>query len=142
MDTRALAVEFFNNLNAFRKFRPQKHISESMRGETFALQYIAMRGGSVLPGEISSEMGISSARIAAALNSLERKGCVTRRIDSADRRRIVVELTEKGAALAHEHSEELLENIAKMLSVLSEEDAREFVRILALLAEHAGSYCD
>lgn len=141
MDYRALAVELFSSLNAFKKLRPQKHISESMRGEAFALQYIAMRGGPVLPGEISNEMGISSARIAATLNDLERKGYITRRIDNTDRRRILVESTEKGEMLARLHNQKLLDNITEMLSVLSEDDARELVRILSILADHAGDFC-
>ncbi len=137
MDYYALAVEFFKSLHVLRKTQPQQHISDSLRGETFALQYIAMREGPVLPGEISNEMGISSARIAAALNSLERKGLITRRIDSNDRRRILVELTSEGISQAEAQSHELLKNITRMLSSLSEEDAREYVRITSLLARNA-----
>jgi DNA-binding MarR family transcriptional regulator len=135
VDYRELAAEFFKDLHSLRKARPQKHISESLRGEAFALQYIAFHDGPVLPGEISGEMGISSARIAAALNSLEKKGLVTRRIDPEDRRRILVELTEQGAAQAQEHTEEVLNNITIMLSQLDEHDAREYVRITAILAK-------
>lgn len=135
VDYRELAAEFFKDLHSLRKARPQKHISESLRGEAFALQYIAFHDGPVLPGEISGEMGISSARIAAALNSLEKKGLVTRRIDPEDRRRILVELTEQGAAQAQEHTEEVLNNITLMLSQLDEHDAREYVRITAILAK-------
>ena len=136
MDYRELAAEFFKDLHSLRKARPQKHISESLRGEAFALQYIAFHDGPVLPGEISGEMGISSARIAAALNSLEKKGLVTRRIDPEDRRRILVELTELGKEQARKHTEEILDNITQILSVLSEEDAREYVRITSILAKH------
>ncbi len=136
MDYRKLAVEFFKDLHSLKKARPQKHISESLRGEAFAMQYIAHHDGPVLPGEISNEMDISSARIAAALNSLEKKGLVTRRIDPEDRRRILVELTELGQEQAHKHTEEILDNITQMLSVLNEEDAREYVRITSILAKH------
>ena len=136
MEYRELAVEFFKDLHSLKKVRPQKHISESLRGEAFALQYIAYHNGPVLPGEISDEMGISSARIAAALNSLEKKGLVTRRIDPEDRRRILVELTELGQEQARRHTEEILNNITQMLSALSEQDARDYVRITAILARN------
>lgn len=36
---------------------------------------------------------LSTARIAAMLNNLERKGAITRARDKADRRRVVVRLT-------------------------------------------------
>ena len=136
VDYRELATEFFRDLHSLRKARPQQHISESLRGEAFALQYIAHHDGPVLPGEISGEMGISSARIAAALNSLEKKGLVMRRIDPDDRRRILVTLTQQGTEQARAHTEELLNNITQMLSVLDEHDAREYVRITAILAKH------
>ena len=138
MDNDVLAVELLKSLHAMKKASPHQHISESLRGETFVLQYIFMHEGPVLPGEISSEMGISSARIAATLNSLERKGLVTRRIDSSDRRRILVELTELGVESARAHGRELLENTTQLLSALSEEDAKELVRITAILAQRAG----
>ena len=134
MDYQALAVEFFKSLHALRKTRPQQHISDSLRGELFALQFIAMHDGPVLPGEISDEMEISSARIAATLNSLERKGLITRRIDANDRRRILVELTSEGVSQTKANSHELIANIMQMLSLLSEEDAREYVRITSILA--------
>ena len=39
---------------------------------------------------------LSTARIAAMLNNLERKGAITRARDKADRRRVVVRLTAQG----------------------------------------------
>ncbi len=47
-----------------------------------------------------------------------------------------MELTELGQEQAHKHTEEILDNITQMLSVLNEEDAREYVRITSILAKH------
>ena len=47
-------------------------------------------------GELSTLLDLSTARIAAMLNNLERKGAITRARDTADRRRVVVRLTEQG----------------------------------------------
>ena len=88
-----------------------------------------------MPREISHEMGISSARIAGTLNGLERKGLITRQIDTSDRRRILVDLTPKGKTLVEERRQEALERVTKMFSKLGEHDAREYVRITAKLAE-------
>ena len=44
-------------------------------------------------GELSMLLELSTARIAAMLNNLERKGAITRARDEADRRRVVVRLT-------------------------------------------------
>lgn len=135
MDYMELAKEFLYNMFLFRNSKPQKNISGSMQGETFVLQYISLQNGNVVPGEISGTMDISSARIAATLNSLEKKGLITRRIDTADRRRILIGLTEAGEAAALRQHESVTQDAARMLSLLGEHDAKEFVRIIGRLAE-------
>ena len=138
MDYKELASEFMQNMQKMHKLRqasPQKQIDESMQGEHFVLQFISSHKGYVLPSEISNEMGISSARIAATLNGLERKGLITRQIDISDRRRILVDLTPEGKTLVEQHHKEAMEMITKMLSKLGEHDALEYVRIIGRLAE-------
>jgi len=134
MDYAELARQFLETTYRFQKnIRPMK-IDESMRGENFVLSLLAQKGECALPGEISSEMNISTARIAATLNSLESKGFITREIDKNDRRRILVELTPEGREQAHRQRHKILEGTTRMMELLGEEDAREFVRILEKLA--------
>ena len=135
MDYPALATKLLDSMQALHKARPQKHINESLHGGAFVLRYIALHGGEVLPGEISGEMGVSSARIAAALNSLESKGLITRRIDPNDRRKILVGITPEGTALAQEQQQAVIQGASKMLALLGEHDAKEYVRITGRLAE-------
>ena len=101
------------------------------------LAYLAKHGGSAIPSEISNEMGISTARVAAALNNLESKGLVSRRIDLRDRRRILVELTDAGRALEIRHAKAVMATMVRMLQDLGEEDAKELLRILKKISEHA-----
>ena len=110
-------------------------IYEAMHGEAFVLRYIMLQEGDVLPGEIGGEMGVSSARIATALNSLESKGLITRQIDLNDRRRILVRITPEGRAFAEEQEQAVVEGTAKMLALLGEHDAKEHVRIMGRMAE-------
>lgn len=135
MDYEILAREFLERTHQFRRKHQQKTIDETLRGENFLILYVMNRGGSVLPREISAAMNISSARVAAALNSLESKGLVTRRIDPGDRRRILVDVTPEGRQLACQHQEEALTKVAEMLEKLGESDARELVRIMGRLVE-------
>lgn len=133
MDYTALAKEFIEKTHQFRSHHQQKHVDEAMRGETFVILYLLKRRGSVQPNEISTAMNISSARVTATLNSLERKGMVTRRIDPEDRRRILVDITEAGRSLALQHQEMVLASVRDMLEKLGETDARELIRILGKL---------
>ena len=135
MDYTELAAEFLDKMQALRRLKPQKNITESLHGETFVLHYISLHGDDVLPGEISNEMDVSSARIAAALNSLEKKGLITRQIDPSDRRKILVKLTPAGENMSQKLQQDVINEATKMLRLLGEHDAREYVRITGRLAE-------
>ena len=130
MDYETLAKAMLSKMYMLNKTRPQRSINEGMRGEAFVLQYIIHNAGAVLPSEISHYMNISTARMAAALNSLERKGFITRRIDPSDRRQILVELTDQGKAFAHDKQSHMLRHATQLLERLGEEDSLEFVRLL------------
>lgn len=135
MDYEELAAELLQKMYLFRRTKPPQKIIGFMRGEVLMLQCIAQHGGDVLPSEISQEMEISSARVAAALNSLEHKGLITREIDQSDRRRILVKLTPAGRKSTEEHQKAVIADTADMLSLLGTEDAKELVRITGKLAE-------
>ena len=141
MDYPALAAELLGNMQSLRKAKAQKHIDESLHGEAFVLHYIANHDGDVLPGEIGGEMGVSSARIAVTLNGLESKGLITRHIDLSDRRKILVGITPEGKALAEKQQQAVLEGASKMLALLGEQDAKNYVRIVGRLSEIMSANC-
>ena len=135
MDYSNLANELLEKMHSFRRAKPQKSIDESLQGEAFVLHYLAQHGEGVLPGEISNEMRVSSARIAQTLNNIEKKGWITRQIDTNDRRRILVNLTPEGKTAAEKHHQAISNLAIKILSMLGEHDAKEYVRIMGRLAE-------
>lgn len=141
MDYSVLAEQLTGKMQSLLKARPHRFLNESQRGEPFVLHYIARHGGSALPGDISREMDVSSARIAAALNKMESKGLITRRIDTADRRKILVEITREGRDLEAKQHRVVIDETAKMLYMLGERDAREYIRIVDKMADIvAGKY--
>jgi len=135
MDYDTLTGEFIRNMQSLQVAIRKGHIPDNIQGEMFVLIFIKERHGKIIPSDISDAIGVSSARVAAALNSLEKKGLITRRIDSDDRRRIIVELTPEGMVLAEEHKKMQMENIRAMLTLLGEEDSAELVRIIGRLSE-------
>jgi DNA-binding MarR family transcriptional regulator len=135
MEYEKLAVELLENMKALFRAKMHQRVNDAIGGEVFGLQYIAMKGGSVLPGEISSEMNVSSARVAAALNNLESKGLITRRTDKNDRRKVIVEITEEGRTSVDKHLSKITGGTAKLLEMLGENDAREYVRITGRLKD-------
>lgn len=135
MDYEKLAREFMETMHHMRGRKTQQQINDSMHGEQFVLFYISKHEGNVIPSEISNEMEISSARVAAALNSLEGKGLITRQIDVDDRRRILVNLTDAGKEQVKKHYESVMTFTTNMLKYLGEHDAEEIVRIMKRLAD-------
>ena len=135
MDYTELASELLNCMGTVRRMKPHKHMEDSLQGEGYVLGYIAHNGGSALPGEIGRHMKVSAARIAAALNNLEKKGLISRQIDPNDRRQILVSITNEGRELTDRHQKHVLEDTARMLEFLGERDAKEYIRIMQRLAE-------
>lgn len=135
MDYDALASELMQKMQTVQKLKRQKNIRDVVHGEAFVLNYIFFKGCDVVPGDLSCATGVSSARVAVTLNSLEDKGLVVREIDKSDRRRIIVRLTEKGEETVKEHKTKILRGVTEMLRLLGEHDAKEYVRITSKLAE-------
>ncbi|QAT42781.1 MarR family winged helix-turn-helix transcriptional regulator [Aminipila luticellarii] len=130
-----LAEQFLQKSHQLQTYTHHKKIDGIMRGEAFVIIYISESGGKVLPSEISREMNISSARIATALNSLEKKGLITRQIDVSDRRKILVDLTADGKSLAIEHKQMALVAATHTMELLGETDAKEFIRIISKIID-------
>ncbi len=135
MDFDQMAQEYMETMFYMRKVNSHKEIHDSVHGENFVLFFISQNGGKVIPSDISNEMGISSARVAAALNSLEKKGLIIRKIDTEDRRRILIDLTDSGREQVDNHYRMVMNMVKNMLQYLGENDAREFIRIMKRLAE-------
>jgi len=142
MDYSALARDMIKKLYMLHRATPQRNIDEALQGEAHVLYYMADRGVDVLPGEISNYMNVSSARIAQALNSIESKGWITRKIDKNDRRRILVRLTQEGKKAAESYQQNIQKLVSKMLNLLGEHDSQEYVRITGKLAEAIGANKD
>jgi len=130
MDNTELTNEIIKAMQKLMHRRTQKKMDLFLKGEDFVLQYLACSNNYSLPGEISETMGVSTARIAATLNSLEGKGLISRQIDSIDRRRILVEITEDGKALAQQRKQEMFKKAEQVMVALGEEDSRQLLRIV------------
>jgi DNA-binding MarR family transcriptional regulator len=108
----------------------------------FVLCYLDVGNGSALPGDLREAMGVSSARVAAALGALERKGLVARSTDQNDRRRVIVSITQAGRAQVHARQQLLRDNMKYMLRSWAngrKEYIRIVGRIIANIAVRGGS---
>ena len=139
----ALAQELLHALDTAGPRPPHEDISQTQRGEMAVLRLLAEENRQLLAGEISRGLGMTTSRIAAVLNSLEKKDMITRCADPADRRRVVVALTGRGEDFCRARRREAERDFTHLLERLGEDDARQFVhllgRVFAILGEDRGS---
>ena len=130
MDYTNLSEKLLRTAFRFYKTGSQKQLSRAVQGETFALQFTAQHNDAAAPGDIENEMSVRSAGTAAVLSCLENRGFISRQIDSADRRRTILRLTEAGEERPAEETDKMLDAASEMLEYLGEKDAAEYVRIM------------
>ena len=130
MNYSELAEKLFENMIKANKSSAFATLAKAIHGEMFALHLIDIHNGDITPGEISKVANTSKARITAELNSLEKKGLITREIDTNNRRRVLVRLTREGKKVAKEHHNCIMQKTEELLSRLGEKDAEAYIRIV------------
>jgi len=125
-----MAEEILCAMDASRHRPPHEELSHTLRGEMAVLRLLSMENRPLLAGDISKGLSMTTSRIAAVLNSLEKKALIVRGADADDRRRVVVRLTPEGEALCRERRAMARRDFTWMLEQLGEEDARRFTDLL------------
>lgn len=129
MNFEATADEILQVLETLSRNSPLKQIGELPKGEIFLLGYLHTYNGSARSNELSEALGTSTARIAAAVKSMERKGWVYRKADEQDHRKTIVHLTPGGEAHLLEYRKHVRNALKHLLEELGEQDTREYLRI-------------
>lgn len=93
------------------------------------LRCLYLKNDTMSAGELSRIMDIGTGGVANLLNSLEKKGYITRQMNPADRRGIVISLSESGRCIANEKEKEALDKATVLLSQLGKEDTEHLIRI-------------
>ena len=117
---------FFNMLSASnaassvieaRAFRPR-----GLTWGSFRTLFTLMVLGDMHPTEIAARSGVSDAAVSGVLKTLERQGYLGRSVDTADRRRVRVSITEAGRRLVLDAYRDQNEVEREMVSVLSPQE--------------------
>ena len=134
MDYENLTKELFVQLEKFHQMKPTVELNSFHQGEIMVLNYLYEHSETEeLPTNISNCLCLSTARVAATLNSLEKKGYISRIMSTNDRRKIIVGITDTGKDFIYEKREKLNEIFKEMVKSLGQEDAEHFIRILGKL---------
>lgn len=110
-------------------------LSDFYQSETRIVFMLLKSGGESTPGDISAELGFSTAHTASLLRSLEHKKYIDRLPAAKDKRRVIVTLTEEGKSFANEKYDELTAFFTKLSDAFGEKDMNEFIRLIGRLSE-------
>lgn len=107
-----------------------KKMSTSMAKVLF---YIEKEGGSICPKELSDTMNVTTPRATTLLNSLERKGFITRNRSVDDRRKIIVTITETGR-IENRKKKRMIENsINELMKDMTLEECETIYKFFSLI---------
>ena len=110
-------------------------LTEFLQGEMKVLSYISIAEHELLPGQLSSALEMTAGRIAGILRSLEKKGYITRRTDIADRRRVLVSITEQGREYINSSSEKLEQRLDMLVAEMGSENTVRVIESLKIYSE-------
>ena len=136
MDCRSLAEQLVDLQTGLHQLPASQQLAILSSGTFFALQYLMNHQMTAHPKELSKGMSVSSARIAALLNQMEKQGLIVRTADPDDHRQTVISLTPEGMERIHQKRAEAVEAVARTLAELGPEDAEAYLRITAKILQN------
>ncbi|MFC4772767.1 MarR family winged helix-turn-helix transcriptional regulator [Enterococcus hermanniensis] len=106
-------------------------IEKSSKGANVVLKVLDRLGEPTNPKYLADISNLSTARIAAVLGNLEKRGLIIRTMDPDDRRRINVSLTETGKKLAKSEKQEMRTKIIRVFELMGEDDTKKYLELTA-----------
>jgi DNA-binding MarR family transcriptional regulator len=127
----AAALEARLHQNAYDRFEDAAAGYFGVKRTAMRCMEVLDRLGRLTPGEIAVHTGLTSGAVTAMLDRLERVDLVQRLPDPSDRRRVLVQLTDKARRLAADVYEPLTGEMAQFERYTNEQLAliEEFMRI-------------
>lgn len=95
--------------------------------------------GAMTSGRLAQAVALSPATVTGILDRLELRGLVTRERRPEDKRRVLVAVTEAGAAVADTAPSRLATRLSKALTHLSEAERNKVLSVIHYLADVADS---
>lgn len=140
----ALRREMFDIMQRMRQHRAVPPLPEgTTHGELNTLMMLSMmdrRGEIVRPGMLAACTHATPGAVSQTLKALEEKGLIVRSRAQGDSRAVSISLTDAGRAIDEEGRRIHDQRLIDMLEYLGEDDAREFVRIMARMLEFSESH--
>jgi DNA-binding MarR family transcriptional regulator len=123
-------------LAALERYLSNHHISMGRFTVLMVLNRDPSQG--MNPSDLAAKCGVTRATITGLLDSLERKRLIRRESAQADRRTILIRLTDKGIELLEGMLHDYYRRMALLMGELSEDEKRELSAMLLKVAHGVG----
>lgn len=110
-------------------------LQKKLKGENILLARLYETGGKSTPGALAEFLDVTAARVTAIIHALEHKDLVERLSSGADKRRVIVQITEKGKTVVEGIRTEALRHSEMLMEKIGESDTHEFLRIMNKIIE-------
>lgn len=125
-----LRGQFISLITRFKKIDICASSSSQLQVSEMAIMIRALPEGNVNVSEIHQSLHISKAAVSQTLNTLEKKGYIIRKIDPADRRKIMVTVTLVGESELKKAKRLYDETMDRVLEQFGLENTKTFIKLM------------
>ncbi|MBO5004170.1 MAG: MarR family transcriptional regulator [Clostridia bacterium] len=122
------AEEIFETLTKRKKYIGELS-SNISQGESGVLLYLLNVKSNVSQSELSEKLGVTMPRIVAVINTLQKKELIEKNVDSTDKRKSIISITNKGKDNIIKKKEDAIKFIENVIKELDEQEIEQYIAI-------------
>ena len=126
----AVYISMSRVINTLRRENHKLILKHNLTLGQFAVMEALYSKGRLSTGEVMEKILSTSGNIPVIVKNLEKDGFITRKQDESDKRRFILDLTDKGKDLMDEIVPENLKFMDELISLWDDEDKKELIILM------------
>ncbi|MDU7033628.1 MarR family transcriptional regulator [Finegoldia magna] len=126
----AVYISMSRVINTLRRENNKLILKHNLTLGQFAVMEALYSKGRLSTGEVMEKILSTSGNIPVIVKNLEKDGFITRKQDESDKRRFILDLTDKGKNLMDEIVPENLKFMDELISLWDDEDKEELIILM------------
>lgn len=126
----AVYISMSRVINTLRRENNKLILKHNLTLGQFAVMEALYSKGKLSTGEVMEKILSTSGNIPVIVKNLEKEGFITRKQDESDKRRFILDLTDKGKDLMDEIVPENLKFMDELISLWDDDDKEELIILM------------
>lgn len=126
----AVYISMSRVINTLRRENNKLILKHNLTLGQFAVMEALYSKGRLSTGEVMEKILTTSGNIPVIVKNLEKDGFITRKQDESDKRRFILDLTDKGKNLMDEIVPENLKFMDELISLWDDDDKEELIILM------------